>query len=123
MEIYQLEDGLVKLNSEDKNKFIKNNKLFLKEDTFVNDALILKKLESREVALKDENNNIKFIFKFEKFPCLGVWSKPGAPFVCIEPWFNTADKVDSNGKYADKENLIDLDTNEEFEAEYSVEFI
>ena len=70
-------------------------------------------------VLSDE----QLIFKFKKFPYLGVWSKPEAPFVCIEPWFNTADKVDSNGKYADKENLIDLDPNEEFEAEYSVEFV
>lgn len=123
LNIYQLEDGLVKLEPEDKTKYFENNKIILNKETFEKDALILKGLKSREVILRDENNLEKLIFKFKKFPYLGVWSKPEAPFVCIEPWFNTADKVDSNGKYADKENLIDLDTNEEFEAEYSVEFI
>ncbi len=122
LKIYQLEEGLVKLEPEDKLKYFENNKIILNKETFVNDALILKALKSREVILRDENNLEKLIFKFEKFPYLGVWSKPGAPFLCIEPWFNTADRIDSNGKYEDKENLINLDTNEEFEAEYSVKF-
>ena len=113
---------MVKLEPEDKSKYFEKNKIILNKDTFINDALILKDLKSREVILKDENNLEKLIFKFEKFPYLGVWSKPEAPFICIEPWFNTADKIDSNGQYKDKENLIELDTNEEFEAEYSVKF-
>ena len=24
-------------------------------------------------------------------PHLGIWAKPGAPFVCIEPWFSYND--------------------------------
>lgn len=122
LKIYQLEDGLVKLEPEEKNKFLENNRIVLNKETFEKDALILKDLKSREVILRDENNLEKLIFKFEKFTYLGVWSKPGASFVCIEPWFNTADRVDSNGNFENKENLIKLDTNEEFNAEYSVKF-
>ena len=69
-----------------------------------------------------KNNKKELSFTFKKFPYLGIWSKPGAPFVCIEPWFNTADRVDSNGIFESKENLINLYKNEEFEAEYCVEF-
>ncbi len=27
---------------------------------------------------------------FEGMPQLGIWSKPDAPFVCIEPWYGHA---------------------------------
>lgn len=29
-------------------------------------------------------------FRFENLPHLALWSKPGAPFVCIEPWHGMA---------------------------------
>jgi hypothetical protein len=30
---------------------------------------------------------------FADLPLLGVWTKPGAPFLCIEPWQGLADPV------------------------------
>ena len=35
-------------------------------------------------------------FEFENLPNLALWSKPGAPFVCIEPWHGTAALVDGS---------------------------
>ncbi len=29
-------------------------------------------------------------FAFENLPNLAIWQKPGAPFICIEPWHGTA---------------------------------
>ncbi|AJC83518.1 aldose 1-epimerase protein (plasmid) [Rhizobium etli bv. phaseoli str. IE4803] len=29
-------------------------------------------------------------FQFENLPNLALWTKPGAPFICIEPWHGTA---------------------------------
>lgn len=29
-------------------------------------------------------------FHFENLPNLALWTKPGAPFLCIEPWHGTA---------------------------------
>ena len=48
-------------------------------------------------------------FNFTDFPYLALWSKKGAPFVCIEPWQNTADKIDSNQIFKDKENINQLE--------------
>lgn len=121
IEIYQLQDGLVKENSEKTSKFIKENRIFLDNKTFENDAIIMKNIKSRKVYLKTESKNV-LSFEFEKFPYLAIWSKPGAPFICIEPWFNTADKVNSNGIFEEKEDLIELKQNQKFEAEYTVNF-
>ena len=121
LEIYQLEDGLLKKNPEKLSKFFRENRIFLDEKTFEKDALIIRNINSSKIYLKTETKTI-LAFEFKGFPYLGVWSKPGAPFVCIEPWQNHTDDVDSSGNFVDKESILKLEPNEEFEAEYSVEF-
>lgn len=121
LEIYQLDGGLVKENPEKLNKFVRENRIFLDKKTFENDAIIMKNIKSRKVYLKTETKTI-LSFEFKNFPYLAIWSKKDAPFICIEPWFNTADKVNSNGIFEEKEDLIELNPNQKFEAEYSVNF-
>ena len=121
IEVYQLENGLVKAEPEKTSRFLKENRLYLAKDTFENDAIIFSGIKSRRVYLKTETKTILEL-NFKDFPYLGVWSKPGASFVCLEPWFNTADRVTSNNLFEEKENLIELKPNETFKAEYSVKF-
>lgn len=121
VEVYQLENGLVKDKPCKKGSFIRENRIFLDSNTFDNDALIIKNVRSRVIYLKTENKTI-LSFDFKDFPYLGIWSKPGASFVCIEPWFNTADKVSSNGIFEEKEDLIELNPKQEFLASYKVKF-
>jgi len=121
IEIYKLEDGLVKDEPERTIKFIRENRIFLDNKTFEKDAIIMKNLKSEKVFLRTETKKV-LTFNFKDFPYLAIWSKPDASFICIEPWFNTADKVSSNGIFEEKENLIKLKSNQEFKAEYSVEF-
>ena len=121
LEVYQLENGLVKEIPEKKTRFIRENRIYLNNETFKNDAIIIKNVKSRVVYLKTETKTV-LAFEFKDFPYLGIWSKPGAHFVCIEPWFNTADKVSSNGIFEEKEDLIELESNQEFEAHYTVKF-
>ena len=42
--------------------------------------------------------------------------------MCIEPWFNTADKVIETGYFKDKEGIKTLKPNEEFNCKFSVKF-
>jgi galactose mutarotase-like enzyme len=37
---------------------------------------------------------------------LGVWAKPGAPFVCIEPWHGVADPAGFSGDFAAKPGVF-----------------
>ena len=120
IEILQLEDGLIAKKVE-KEKYILGNTINLNKDTFNSDAIIMKNISSNKITLKQNEKNI-LTFNFKDFPYLAVWSKQGAPFVCIEPWFNTADEIDSNGKFEEKENIIKLEQNENFECKYEVEF-
>ena len=114
-----LSDGLVK--KEEAPNILYNNLINLNKDSFIDDAIIMKNINSNKVYLKENERSI-LEFDFTGFPYLGLWAKVGAPFVCIEPWMNTADKVNTDGKLESKENILTLKPNEEFECQYKVRF-
>ena len=71
----------------------------------------------------NEKGNKKIVeFDFGNYPVLALWSIPGAPYICIEPWYNFADKVKETGYFKDKEGIITLEPNKEFETEFVMKF-
>ncbi|AYJ84603.1 aldose 1-epimerase family protein (plasmid) [Sphingomonas paeninsulae] len=83
------------------------NTLKLRDDLFVDDALIFDQLESRRIeygALQGPRLTVDFA----DFPTLGVWTKPGAGFVCIEPWQGFSDPVGYAGDLRDKPGIIEI---------------
>jgi galactose mutarotase-like enzyme len=59
-----------------------------KADDFRNDAVILDSLRSRSVTFGVDGGP-SLDAAFPGFPALGFWQKPGAPYLCIEPWQGT----------------------------------
>ena len=117
----KLKEGLI--DTENAENILQDNKIYLKENTFDNDAIIMKNIKSNKVVLQNHETNQKILeFDFAGFPYLALWSKKGAPFVCIEPWQNTADRIDSTQIYKDKENIIELSRDKVFECKYSIKF-
>lgn len=125
MEIHLIEEGkgIIKDKKEDINLYMSDKKtLKIKKNTFDKDALILCKLKSKSMKLKEENNDC-LKFNFDDFKYIGLWTKTGeAPFVCFEPWMNTADWQSDTGKLDEKKDIIKLEPNKEFTCKYSVEF-
>ncbi len=74
---------------------------------FERDALIFTELRSRHVRYGAPGEPGLEI-AFEGMPQLGIWSKPGAPFVCIEPWFGYASPEDDRAPFVDKPGLIQV---------------
>jgi len=121
IEFMQLENGLI--SNETAPNILKENAIDLLPDTFEKDAIIMKKIKSNKIKLYNKKQNKKLLeFDFTGFPYLAFWSKKGAPFVCIEPWHNTTDKIDSNGQFEDKENILKLKPKETFECKYKIKF-
>ncbi|MBU0923655.1 aldose 1-epimerase family protein [bacterium] len=101
---------------------IKDNKIALNEELFKDDALVFNDLNIKQITFKNSKNNNYIKLEFEKFPYLGLWSKPsGAPFLCIEPWFGVADEEDSSQKLEEKKGIITLEKDEIFSCFYSIE--
>ena len=121
IEFLKLRNGLIDM--ENATNILEENKIHLTENIFDNDAIIMKNIKSNKVILQNRNTNKKILeFDFTDFPYLALWSKKGAPFVCIEPWQNTADRIDSTQIYKDKEGIIELLKDKEFECKYSIKF-
>jgi len=123
IEFLKLKDGLID-TEEAENIITVDNRIKLKEDTFDNDAVIMKNINSNKVILQNNKTNEQILeFDFTGFLYLAIWSKKGAPFVCIEPWQNTADKIDSNGIFKEKENIIELKQQDTFSCKYRITFL
>lgn len=118
---YELEDGLIAKQYQNK---LKDKKIIeLKENTFKNDAIIMQNIISNKLYIKNKKTNETILeFYFKDFPYLAIWSKLEATFLCIEPWYTTADKRDSDGEFKNKLGTICLNPCQEFVCEYSVIF-
>lgn len=87
---------------------------------FDQDALIFKSLKSRQVSLcEGDHEHIRV--KFDDFSSLGLWAKPQAPFICIEPWLGYADSSECNQQLTEKEAILSLEPGKTFQASYSIE--
>lgn len=117
-----LENGLI--SKKPGENLLENNHIVLTKHTFDHDAIIMTNLHSNKVTLKNIKENKDILeFDFTGFPYLALWSKKGASFVCIEPWFNTADETNTDGIFEHKKHILKLKPNEEFTCEYTVKFL
>lgn len=115
-----LVDGLI--GTEYAKNILENKKVVtLNASLFSNDAIIMKGLKSNKVSLKNNGKTI-LTMDFTGFPYLAVWTKPRAPFICIEPWMTTADNVNGSGVFRQKTDILLLPPKQEYECKYTVEF-
>ncbi|WP_131194234.1 aldose 1-epimerase family protein [Lichenihabitans psoromatis] len=79
--------------------------LALRDDLFAEDALVFLSPESRMVRYGAAGHR-SIDVRFPMMPELGIWSKPGAGFVCIEPWHGYASPEDFDGDLAQKPGMV-----------------
>lgn len=105
--VSQLESGLIR--TDEAPSPVHDKILSLKEDLFANDALIFKRTNSKKIryeALKNDSVSGFIEMEFKDFSDLGIWTKPGADFVCLEPWNGYSSDVDFSGDFATKPGVI-----------------
>ncbi|MBR9917085.1 aldose 1-epimerase family protein [bacterium] len=108
--------------SNNNKEVVQNGVWKLDENSFDGDALIFKQLKSLGIELVNTENNKKVLsVHYKGWPYLGIWAKPAAPYVCIEPWFGLADVLGHDGNIESKEGIQWLEANKEFEAEFEIE--
>jgi galactose mutarotase-like enzyme len=83
---------------------IKGKELALSDDLFVEDALILDRIKSRRLTYSGHSGSCLAV-DFAGMPELGLWSKPGAGFLCIEPWHGFADPAGFDGDITAKPGI------------------
>jgi galactose mutarotase-like enzyme len=80
---------------------VQNRRLMLRDELFVADALIFDRITSRTVTYGSDIGP-RIALSFPGVPYLGVWTKPGANFICIEPWHGITDPQGFTGELQDK---------------------
>lgn len=98
-----------------------SNILPLEPHMFDHDALIFKDLKSKVVSLKSKKSGQSVKVSYHDFPYLGIWAKPNASFVCIEPWLGIADNSDSDQVFETKEGILELAPKKTFHASFEIE--
>ena len=90
-------------------------RLRLTPDLFAEDALIFSELNSNVVTLKSDNSDRSVRFDFGDAPFLGIWAKPNAPYVCIEPWYGVNDDRIRYEDVSQKRGIESLEPEESFD--------
>jgi galactose mutarotase-like enzyme len=112
------EEGLI--SNSTKSILQNDNVINLHKNLFDEDALIFKNISSKSVALKSKKSGLVLTVDYRDFKDLGIWAKPGAPYVCIEPWLGMADLESTDQQLKNKEGIIEIMPSEEFNASYSI---
>lgn len=87
---------------------VKAHTFTVTEDIFKEDALIFRGVRSDRVTLLC-GGRPRVTVEFGSAPCLGVWAKPGAKYVCIEPWHGLDDSRQATGDIFEKPHIVRLE--------------
>lgn len=102
--------------------FDHERRVFVRQELFSNDTIILENFKSNQVALKSLNHQKSVVVHMDKFTHLGIWAaKHVGGLVAIEPWFGHSDYDGFKGEFKEKEGIITLKANETFNAAFKIE--
>ena len=104
--VRRLQGGL--LRPEAQPNPIRGRRLALHGGLFADDALILEAPASRSLRY-GVPGGAGLRIGWTGYRQLGLWSKPGAAFLCIEPWAGLASPVGFQGEFRTKPDLLGID--------------
>lgn len=118
LDLYWLDEGVLKLKI--KNYLDQENSIELSRHIFDEDALVFKNIQSDKLTLHRKGSNWRLEMLTGGAPHLGIWAKPAAPYVCIEPWYTYQDSADVSGDLFEKPGMFVLKPGEDFTSYYEV---
>lgn len=115
--IRRVKDGL--LAEERFQTPVHEKRLPLKQELFRDDALIFDDIESRSVLFHRPGHQ-GLCVSWHGYRELGIWTKPGAPFLCIEPWYGHAAPEGFSGEFSDRPGVLHIPSSAAWEAGWTV---
>lgn len=87
---------------------------------FERDALVFKRIRSRHVRLQERNGRVRLSVDTGGAPSLGLWARPRADYVCIEPWHGYDDDATTSEELVRKPGVVLLAPGQTFQTAYAV---
>jgi galactose mutarotase-like enzyme len=91
-------------SAEKKRVPLQDRVLLLAPELFAKDALVFLNTRSRRVAF-DNGEGARVVCEYPDFPHIGFWTRPGAPYLCLEPWTGHGDPEGFAGELAEKPSM------------------
>jgi galactose mutarotase-like enzyme len=86
----------------------------LSDTLFNEDALIFSYIDCDWIRLRKKKEKKGIVVRFKDYPHLALWSKPGAAFVCIEPWLGLPDREDESTDVTQKASYKTMEPGTKF---------
>lgn len=91
----------------------------LDDAMFADDAMILRDVVSRGLRFDAGDGSLRVAWS--NLPDLGLWTKPGAPFLCVEPWAGFNDPAAFVGDLDKKPGIVLLAPGSSWTASMTIE--
>jgi galactose mutarotase-like enzyme len=101
---------------------VAKRRLALCDALFADDVLIFDQLRSRSVLYGSQPGPCIRV-DFPDAPYLGIWTKPGAQFVCIEPWHGITDPVGFAGDFTRKPGVFAVQPAQQFSTRMTITLV
>ena len=98
--------------------FADQRRIPLSYDLFKDGALIFDNLKSTRVSIRRGDRAVTV--RADNVPCWGIWTKPNAPFLCIEPSCGLPDRADFTDDFTKKPGVLSLEAGKSFSMQYSI---
>jgi galactose mutarotase-like enzyme len=98
-----------------------NRRFKISDELFASDAIVIKSPPFQSIGFSKNDGTPLLTLRCEDWSAVGLWTKPGAPFFCIEPWWGWADSLDSDGTLEQKEGIVRLAPLQQRAFSYSLE--
>ena len=86
------------------------------------DAIVTKEIRSRRVTLQQKGGGRRITVDFPGFPFLLFWQKPGAGYLCIEPWCGIAQQQHADRHIERLEGIESVAPGEVFTRSHTIRF-
>ncbi|QEE44593.1 aldose 1-epimerase family protein [Rhizobium sp. WL3] len=116
--VVQLEDGLIGRTLP--TSPFKAGRLELAHSLFDNDALIFPEGAGTGLTYAADGGPL-LAFTFENLPNIALWQKPGAPFLCIEPWHGMAAHAGGTAELVERPYTVALAAGDKMRFGFTVE--
>jgi galactose mutarotase-like enzyme len=116
--VVQLEDGLIGKTLP--TSPFKAGRLELAHSLFDNDALIFPEGAGTALTFAAAGGP-SLAFTFENLPNIALWQKPGAPFLCIEPWHGMAAHAGGTAELVERPYTVALAAGDQMRFGFKVE--
>lgn len=117
LDLYGIRNDLLEKFQPD---YLKNESAIqLHKDLFNDDALIFLNIASDSIRL-EANDGSGITLETGGAPHVGFWAKPGAPYVCIEPWYSVDETVEHSGELNERPGIMSLGSMETWKTGYAV---